>query len=84
MHITTPLLITLGALASLTMAGEGGAPDPNCGTLFCKRAQAMESIRASLLAKASATATVVPPVSVVPTVSVASAGADAHADAEAK
>ena len=80
MHITTPLLITLGALASLTMAGEGGAPDPNCGTLFCKRAQAMESIRASLLAKGSATATA----TVVPTVSVASAGADAHADAEAK
>ena len=78
MHITTPLLITLGALASLTMAGEGGAPDPNCGTLFCKRAQAMESIRASLLAKASATATV------VPAVSVASAGADVDADADAE
>ena len=58
------------------MAGEGGAPDPNCGAPLCKRAQAMESIRASLLAKASATATD------VPTVSVASAGADA--DVEAK
>jgi len=80
MHITTPLLITLGALASLTMAGEGGAPDPNCGTLFCKRAQAMQSIRASLLAEASATATAI----VVLTVSATSAGADAHADAEAK
>ena len=78
MHIATTFLITLGALASLTLAGEGGAPDPNCGTLFCKRAQAMQSIRASLLAKASATATG------IPTVSVASAGADAHADAEAK
>ena len=76
MHITTPLFITLGALVSLTIAGEGGEPDPNCGTLFCKRAQAMQSIRASLLAKASATATV------VPAASVASAGADADAGAK--
>ncbi|KAI4615395.1 uncharacterized protein J4E87_009289 [Alternaria ethzedia] len=76
MHIATTFLITLGALASLTLAGEGGAPDPNCGAPFCKRAQAMENIRASLLAKASATATV------VPTIPAASAGADAHAEAK--
>jgi hypothetical protein len=60
MHFTTPTLIVLATLASLAMAKDGAPTNP-CGAPFCKRAEAMARIKASVLAEraagASATAT---------------------------
>jgi hypothetical protein len=60
MHFTTPFLVLLSALAITVAASKDGVPPNNCGAPFCKRAAAMESIKAKMLAKqeveASATA----------------------------